>query len=215
MATISEILKPIFDEKGIPEWVWKPIMLMESGGNPNSWNDPTKNGGKEDSRGLYQINILGNPRFAGENLFDPATNATIARDYFILPAWNKVRGNTFMNESDKTAYVWKNGIRPAWNDTKNQAIRNKTAEVLSGGLINKETDYTGSTPPTGGNSGVITKKDGVLFTIPIPMGDDLEITKSAMFHTLVFIIGAIILILTLYSMFLMNSPIGQIVKGAK
>lgn len=212
MTTISDILKPIFDEKGIPEWVWKPIMLMESGGNPNSWNDPSKNGGKEDSRGLYQINILGNPRFKDENLFDPAVNATIARDYFILPAWNKVQGNTFMNESDKTAYVWKNGIRPYWTDSKNQAIRNKTAEVLSGGLINKEPTYTPSNPPTTG--GGATPKDNVLFEIPL-IGENLKITKTGTFSVVVFIIGAILLILTLYSMFLSNNPLSGVLEGVK
>lgn len=46
--------------------------------NPAAWNNPAINGGTEDSRGLWQINVQAHPQYAGQNLFDPATNASAA-----------------------------------------------------------------------------------------------------------------------------------------
>ncbi len=62
-------------------------------------------------------------------------------------------------------------------------------------------------------------KGRILFTIPIPMTDGIDIWSGDLFSVLLFIIGAILIILTLYSLFLANNPISGIVqsvaKGAK
>jgi hypothetical protein len=93
---------------GIPRYIWEPIGRRESGLNPFAWN----NSG-EDSRGLYQINVRANPKYADVNLFDPVTNATIARNDFIAPAWAKAK-TLFTDPGDQAAYVWRYGIRPNW-----------------------------------------------------------------------------------------------------
>jgi hypothetical protein len=56
------------------------IALAESGGNPNAYNPETAAGtptGKG-SYGLWQIYLKAHPEFAGQNLFDPQTNANAA-----------------------------------------------------------------------------------------------------------------------------------------
>lgn len=47
------------------------IALAESGGNPLAH----ANTSREDSRGLWQINVRAHPTWANRNLYDPATNA--------------------------------------------------------------------------------------------------------------------------------------------
>jgi len=117
---LSKVRK-VAESFGIPEWIWRPIMDLESGGNPKA-RAVTQ---YEDSRGLFQINVLANPQYATSNLYDPEVNARIAFQDFINPAWLKVKQDTNLSESDKAAYVWKEGIRPQWTDEKNQAVRQK------------------------------------------------------------------------------------------
>lgn len=116
----------IMQEYGIPEFIWRPIMNMESGGNPESWNQSG-----EDSRGLFQINLSAHPQWQDLNLFDPAINAQIAAENFLSPAYQEAQAQGLTNPEDITAYVWKNGIRPYWTDEKNLAIRAETSEFLS------------------------------------------------------------------------------------
>ena len=72
MASISEI----FQAQGVPESIWKPILSIESGGNPLAHALTPY----EDSVGLFQLNRLGGlgSGYTVAQLADPATNATIA-----------------------------------------------------------------------------------------------------------------------------------------
>ena len=58
------------------------IALAESGGNPNDYNPETAaRGGTpqgQGSFGLWQIYLKAHPEFAGQNLYDPQTNANAA-----------------------------------------------------------------------------------------------------------------------------------------
>jgi len=54
------------------------VALAESGGNPNAHCYNCVPGVREDSRGLWQINVNAHPEFAGVNLYDPAVNAAAA-----------------------------------------------------------------------------------------------------------------------------------------
>jgi hypothetical protein len=58
------------------------IALAESGGNPAAYNrEPGARGGTpqgQGSYGLWQIYLKKHPEFAGQNLFDPQTNANAA-----------------------------------------------------------------------------------------------------------------------------------------
>lgn len=62
-------------------------------------------------------------------------------------------------------------------------------------------------------------KGTLLFTIPIPTTDGIPVWSGTLFSVLLFTIAAVLIILTLYSLFLSNNPIGSIVnsvtKGAK
>lgn len=51
------------------------ISMAESRGNPGAQCLNCVPGVRENSQGLWQINIRGNPRFASQNLYDPNVNA--------------------------------------------------------------------------------------------------------------------------------------------
>lgn len=76
----------VFASQGVPDYVWYPIMIMESGGNPNAVGD----GGV--SIGLFQLNTAGgqgtgyNPGY----LKDPVVNAEVA-SRAIAPAYNAIK----------------------------------------------------------------------------------------------------------------------------
>lgn len=133
---------------GIPEYIWRSIMEMESGGNPLSHASTDK----EDSRGLFQINIKANPKYTGYNLYDEKTNAEIAFKDFILPTWNMVKG-TDMAAGEQAAYVWRYGIRPAWTDEKEESITFKASQIASG--IEGQTPDPEANNTTVGGGGVL------------------------------------------------------------
>lgn len=54
------------------------VALAESGGNPDAHCLNCFPGIREDSRGLWQINVDAHPDMAGWNLYDPKTNARAA-----------------------------------------------------------------------------------------------------------------------------------------
>lgn len=72
MATISQI----FAAQGVPESVWRPIMLLESGGDAGAY----VKSGVEESVGLFQLNRMGGlgTGYTVGQLKDPVFNATIA-----------------------------------------------------------------------------------------------------------------------------------------
>lgn len=184
-------VKKVFSDRNIPEYVWFPIMQMESGGNTNAHANTTR----EDSRGLFQINIKANPQWKGVNLYDPVENAKIAADHFIAPAYVKATTNAGLKkESDITAYVWRYGIRPAWNDTKEKSIKEKVQAFLSGG---------GS-----GNESIIDKLN------PLPSTDSIkgyidnliERFQSFLWILIPLLLGLIILVFTSKNMFLDSLP---------
>ena len=56
------------------------VALAESGGNPNAYNAETAAGAPQGqgSFGLWQVYLYKHPQFAGQNLYDPQTNANAA-----------------------------------------------------------------------------------------------------------------------------------------
>jgi Lysozyme like domain len=67
------------------------VALAESSGNPDAYNPERAAGAAEGhgSFGLWQIYLTAHPEFAGQNLFDPQTNAAAA--YAVYAA----AGNSF------------------------------------------------------------------------------------------------------------------------
>ncbi len=197
MATLLEKVRSIANEYGIPEYVWLPILMSESGGNPNARALSTT----EDSRGLFQINSAVHPQYANNNLYDPEVNARIAFSDFINPVWQTVKDDNSMTAADKTAYVWKNGIRPKWTNEKDAAIRGKVAEVMNPTPESKKTGLwakivafmdknyapdvlsitnttTGQTV-TGGSSSAQATAGGAVTVVPD--GDKFTILKDSWF----------------------------------
>jgi Transglycosylase SLT domain len=83
----------VFSGLGVPDWIWYPISILESGGNPSSVHMDT-NG--YNSVGLFQLNMApptapGGPGqgygYTIAQLQDPVENATIAAKP-IADAWN-------------------------------------------------------------------------------------------------------------------------------
>lgn len=75
----------IFAKNGVPAWAWIPIMLGESGGNPNAVSN-----GVNHSLGLFQLNPVGGQGvgYSKSYLLNPVNNASIAVKY-IAPAYKK------------------------------------------------------------------------------------------------------------------------------
>jgi hypothetical protein len=124
------------DDYDIPEYIWKPIMLTESNGNPYT----SVANANEVSKGLFQINVKAHPQYADLDLFDPVVNAGIAARNFILPAYLQAKRITSDKkqqalisysglknpDNPSEGYLSGNaGIRPSWTDnTKNRFLKN-------------------------------------------------------------------------------------------
>ncbi len=79
------------------------IALAESGGDSHA-----RNAAGEDSRGLWQVNLDAHPRYAGVDLYDPATNARAAyeiyRDAGSVRPWSVThadRGSPYLDFLDE------------------------------------------------------------------------------------------------------------------
>lgn len=134
-ATIKKIA-PVFDAKGIPAWLWMPIAARESGFNTGA----TANTSSEYSKGLFQINVKAHPQYATTDLYDPVTNATIARDVFIEPAYkiaqtitsdprqqalivySGLKNPESLETGAKKIYIADGGIRPKWTTETRDAF---------------------------------------------------------------------------------------------
>jgi hypothetical protein len=101
---------------GLPPEVWYPIVMGESRGNPAAHTQTSK----EDSRGLFQVNVYAHPDANSSKLFDPEYNADFQMPTLVR-AYQKAldKGLTGV---DATLYVSRYGQRPAWTDTVVQII---------------------------------------------------------------------------------------------
>lgn len=66
------------------------IAMRESAGNPNAHKvvtRPARGFLPEDSRGLWQINVLAWPQYAARDLYDPRTNAEAALAIWRAAGW--------------------------------------------------------------------------------------------------------------------------------
>ena len=85
------------------------IALAESGGNPSAYNPETAAGAPlgQGSFGLWQIYLHMHPEYQGQNLFDPALNASAA--YAIYRAargfrpWATFTGGNYLAQLDQAA----------------------------------------------------------------------------------------------------------------
>lgn len=132
MSWFDEVSE-LFKKYDIPDFVWIPIMMCESAANPNARSSSQRV--IEISKGLFQINILANPQYANLDLYNPIINAEIAARDFILPAYKKTQELGLENPLDITEYVWHFGIRPYWDNSHQEIIRQETQKVLDGVVL--------------------------------------------------------------------------------
>jgi hypothetical protein len=76
------------------------IALAESGGNPQAYNPETAAGApvNKGSYGLWQIYLNAHPEYAGDNLYDPQTNANDAYEIWQnagFSAWSTYKGGQY------------------------------------------------------------------------------------------------------------------------
>jgi hypothetical protein len=130
--TQSSEVKSIFNMLGVPDYIWYPIMMEESGGNSGS----NANNAKEDSRGLFQINVKAHPQWANVDLYDTKTNATYAATYFILPAYKAAVKKGITDPAAQAEYVWRYGIKPNWalvvKNGKDVSLKERAQEISGG-----------------------------------------------------------------------------------
>lgn len=69
-----------FANRGLPEWVWMPIMLAESGGSPTAGTSGGRLLTGHNSVGLFQLNVHGGQGsgHSVSSLTNPLTNAELA-----------------------------------------------------------------------------------------------------------------------------------------
>jgi len=126
------------------------VALAESGGNPQAYN-PERAAGAPDGQGsfgLWQIYLHAHPEYAGQNLFDPQTNALAA--YAIYAA----AGDTFRPWSTFTAGAYLRHL-----DAVNQALAS-TDVTATADDSTPPTDWGG---PDGGQLLTLVVGGGILF----------------------------------------------------
>jgi hypothetical protein len=87
------------------------VAAAESGGNSNARALTSR----EDSRGLWQINVRAHPEFASSNLYDPATNARAAKAVLSKQGWGawsvygRVKSGLFIPQATAAAAQYTTG----------------------------------------------------------------------------------------------------------
>lgn len=131
----------------IPDWLWFPIMMGESTGDPNA----SAGGG----HGLFQIQTEGLDLEQRKNdwgfstieeLYNPTINARIAAEHVLFPSYKEItdqigarEGTLDLNDlevrKEIAVYVWQNGVRPKWTDQLKIKIEKYVEEFSTKGTV--------------------------------------------------------------------------------
>jgi hypothetical protein len=134
-AELWAIVRNTGAKYGVPEYIWSPILQQEQGGtvlNPNARNYKPKGdakGGPEDSRGLFQINTIGNKLADPKRLYDPVYNANYFFGAQILSSYNKAKQLYPKDPVEQAVYVNQKGQRPFWTADIEQKTRTRAAQA--------------------------------------------------------------------------------------
>lgn len=120
---IKNILQNASKKSGIPFEILYAIVMTESGGNTGS----NAINSEEDSRGLFQINVLAHPDANSSQLFNPVYNTDYALK-LLTPVYNKGVSKGLKGE-DLALYVEKNGERPKWTTSVENNIRKNYRDI--------------------------------------------------------------------------------------
>lgn len=129
----NSILSTVFgvgQKYGVPPEILYAVGMTESGFNPNAHALTSK----EDSRGIFQVNVKAHPDANSGMLFNPEYNAN-----YIMPtlasAYNEGK-NKGLSGSDLAVYVERYGERPAWNSTVENKVRSNYSAFISNPSLN-------------------------------------------------------------------------------
>jgi hypothetical protein len=198
-SKVTQILKDAAVKFGIPFEILYAIVMTESGGNPNSHAVTSK----EDSRGLFQVNIKAHPDANSGQLFNPEYNA----NYWVpqlVPSYKagKAKG---LAGADLAAYVERYGERPAWTDAVNNSVRKHYNNIAGGGnsLLQDKAGYNSNTGTVKDVTGNEVQVGGTGFTAIEGMFKTfMDNAKFSLTYAMLFIL----LLFSLYMVF---------VKGGK
>jgi len=181
---------------GIPKYIWLPIAMNESGLNPKAHALTSR----EDSRGLFQINVNAHPQFKNNSLYNPTVNAKIAAAYFLAPAYKAAKKITsdpkkqalivysgLKNpDNPKEGYV-SGGIRPQWTTATRNRFLGNYAKATGG-----TTPVVGTAGTPGGGGG-----GGGMETTPA-VGSISGATPAILYR-----VGAVVLLIIVAIVFIM------------
>jgi hypothetical protein len=214
VSEVIEKVSKVADKYNIPEYVWKPIMLLESGGNPNarayvsSERAKELKQGAEDSRGLFQINIFAHPNANSTKLYDPEYNAEYSFKNIIGPATQQgiEKGLTGW---ELTRYVEKYGQRPKWTEKVESALFDRYTKV-TGGSPDLTLVTSLKNAPIEGNT-----KEGNFFRslLPEEVTPDYwkTLLKTGVYGAFLYIAIFLLLIFALYKVF-ENEKVTKFIK---
>jgi cell wall-associated NlpC family hydrolase len=134
------------------------VALAESGGNTNAHNPHGEN-----SQGLWQINAAAHPNFAGENLYDPLTNARAAFEVSghgdDVSAWTTTHGIgtakylSYQGEAEAAAHAAGDNATGVWTGTAGYGHPLAAGDGAGGGVGSAmHTDMSTAALPGGGGS---------------------------------------------------------------
>jgi len=110
-SNLISLLEQASQTYGVPTSILYAVCMAESGGNPNAHTVTSK----EDSRGLFQVNILAHPDANSTQLFDP--NYNIQYEVPKLAATYQLGLREGYSGVSLAQYVEEYGERPQWTPT--------------------------------------------------------------------------------------------------
>jgi hypothetical protein len=179
-------VKSIADQYGLPDYVWYPIIMTESGGNPDSIGD---NG---QSFGLFQINKPSHPTFDLLQYNNPTYQAEYQIPYLVEIYKQGV--NQGVQGVELTKYVEKYGQRPVWNNTVSSNIEKYYLEITGGNKSVSGTTANNTGQLQGTNVGIMESLSDKWYGLGEKVGNFF----MNIWQNLIFVILFIAVILIIY-----------------
>jgi hypothetical protein len=180
------------------------IALAESGGN----TDAHALTSREDSRGLWQINVRAHPQYATSNLYDPAVNANAAKDVLArqgFGAWSVwTGGKSLLYMPVAGAAV---GSLPAGSKVSENPLADPVGAAAGpvGNVVGGVKDVAASA----GNAVELAQKAGTWISNPQNMLRVLYVILGG-----ALLVGALVVVVAPVASEVAGGVAGQVVKGA-
>jgi hypothetical protein len=216
--TFENPVNEVAKKYNVPHWIWYPIAMTESGGNPHNQTVTDS----EDSRGIFQVNIFAHPDANASMLYDAKYNAE-----YQMPEIAKYYNEGVskgLTDLDLLNYTAKNAQRPEWTTYYTTSLARYYDLDTGNWSYNQDAiaeKYKNDN--TGGISGIIediksfffggTKQDdstSAVFKLEDLVKNPLGFIKYGFVQVIFFII----LLFALYVVFVKNSNGETVIKKA-